>query len=143
MNLVVSTALDWVGTPYVHQASCRGAGCDCLGLIRGVWRELYGSEPVAVPPYTRDWNEPQGDEKLLHEARGLLIERDVRAIEPGRVLLFRMHGASVAKHLGIATSAGDMPRFVHAYQGRGVCETTLSAPWRRRIAAVFDFPTEA
>ncbi|MDG1118150.1 MAG: peptidase, partial [Flavimaricola sp.] len=29
---VVATARGWIGTPYLHQASCRGAGCDCLGL---------------------------------------------------------------------------------------------------------------
>ncbi|MEM1422329.1 MAG: peptidase P60, partial [Pseudomonadota bacterium] len=30
----------WIGTPYRHQASLRGVGCDCLGLLRGVWRAL-------------------------------------------------------------------------------------------------------
>ena len=42
----------WIGTPYRHQASCRGAGTDCLGLLRGIWRELIGPEPEAVPRYT-------------------------------------------------------------------------------------------
>ena len=28
----------WIGTPYRHQASLKGVGCDCLGLVRGVWR---------------------------------------------------------------------------------------------------------
>ncbi len=37
---VVAIARDWIGTPYVHQASAQGAGCDCLGLLRGVWRAL-------------------------------------------------------------------------------------------------------
>ena len=35
---VVAEARMWIGTPYVHQASALGAGCDCLGLVRGVWR---------------------------------------------------------------------------------------------------------
>ena len=33
-----------------------GAGCDCLGLLRGVWRSLYGDEP-AVPNYRADWRD--------------------------------------------------------------------------------------
>ena len=36
---IVDLARGWIGTPYLHQASCRGIGCDCLGLVRGVWRD--------------------------------------------------------------------------------------------------------
>jgi len=54
---VLALAEPWIGTPYRHQASLRGVGCDCLGLIRGVWRELYGSEPELPPPYAPDWAE--------------------------------------------------------------------------------------
>ena len=45
---VVERARAWIGTPYRHQASCRGAGTDCLGLLRGLWREMLGPEPEAV-----------------------------------------------------------------------------------------------
>src|SRR5690606_25246620 len=57
---VVEIAREWVGTPYRHQASAKGAGTDCLGLLRGVWREIYGAEPEPVPAYTADWSEPDG-----------------------------------------------------------------------------------
>lgn len=57
---VVALARAWIGTPYVHQASKLGGGCDCLGLIRGVWREVYGHEPESIPAYSADWSEPQG-----------------------------------------------------------------------------------
>jgi cell wall-associated NlpC family hydrolase len=40
---VVALARTWLGTPYHHQASLRGAGADCLGLLRGVYAELYGA----------------------------------------------------------------------------------------------------
>ena len=55
---IVAEALSWVGTPYRDQASCKGAGCDCLGLVRGVWRAVIGPEPEAMPPYSRDWTSP-------------------------------------------------------------------------------------
>src|SRR5881394_3419065 len=61
---IVAIARSWIGTPYVHQASLRGAGCDCLGLIRGIWRELKGYEPEDVPPYSLDWAEATGAETL-------------------------------------------------------------------------------
>lgn len=142
MSEVVEAARVWIGTPYMHQASRRGAGCDCLGLIRGVWRDLRGVEPVELPPYTRDWSEPAGREALLEAARRFLRERPIEPIMPGRILLFRMRQAGVAKHLGIVSTSYPAPRFIHAYSGRAVRETTLSQPWRRRVVAAFDFPEE-
>lgn len=140
-NEVAQAALEWIGTPYLHQASRKGAGTDCLGLIRGVWRDCIGREPVVPPPYTNDWAEPDGCEVLMDAARKWLVPRTDGALAPGCVLLFRMRKGSVAKHLGIVTATGAHPRFVHAYSGHGVVETTLSAPWRNRIAGTFEFPT--
>ena len=139
---IVAAARRWVGTPYRHQAAMRGAGTDCLGLIRGVWREVYGQEPGPVPTYSMDWSEPQRDEQLWRAARRYLTERPAAALEPGCVVLFRMRAGSVAKHLGIVTATGADCRFVHAYSGHGVIESPLSTPWRRRIVACFDFPQE-
>src|SRR6202008_328378 len=67
---IIAVARDWLGTPYHHQASVRGAGCDCIGLVRGIWRELYGADaPEALPAYTRDWAEASGRETMLEAAR--------------------------------------------------------------------------
>ena len=68
---LVSEAHLWLGTPYVHQMACRGAGCDCLGLVRGVWRGVYGAEPETPPAYSMDWSEPQGDEALWRAAAAI------------------------------------------------------------------------
>ena len=32
----VAEARAWLDTPFHHQASIKGAGCDCIGLIKGV-----------------------------------------------------------------------------------------------------------
>jgi len=140
---IVTAARAWIGTPYVHQASRLGAGCDCLGLLRGVWRELHGAEPEAVPAYSMDWSEPQGEERLWAAAlRHLGAKlRDDDAV--GDVILFRMRDGGVAKHLGIQSCVGQKPSFVHAYTGHGVVESPLSLPWRRRIVARFQFPEES
>lgn len=139
---IVAAARGWIGTPYRHQASVRGAGADCLGLLRGVWREVYGAEPEAVPAYTADWSEPAREERLWAAARRHLRERDPGApAEPGEVLLFRMRAGSIAKHLGILSRMGPDAAFIHAYSGHAVLESPLSAPWQRRIAARFAFPS--
>ncbi|WP_371153698.1 peptidase [Jannaschia sp. 2305UL9-9] len=141
MSVIVRTARSWIGTPYVHQGAVRGAGTDCLGLIRGVWTAVYGAEPEAVPAYTADWSEPQKQEVLWSAAaRHMVRVPPGRAFIPGECLLFRMRDGAVAKHLGILSRAGDTPAFIHAYSGHGVVESGLSAPWVRRIAARFDFP---
>ena len=135
----VAEARRWLGTPYRHQASLRGAGADCLGLLRGVWRALYGAEPIALPPYTADWSEASAREELLETARGLLRPAESE-LAPGDVLIFRMRAGGVAKHLGLVSEAGPAPRFIHAYSGHGVVEVALTIPWQRRIAARLTFP---
>jgi len=140
MNRVVAEAQSWIGTPYVHQATFKGRGCDCLGLIRGVWRATVGKEPSDVPTYTPDWSEPGGQEQLMAAASLWLDDASDAPWEAGQVLLFRMRGGAVAKHLGILSNAGAEPRFIHAYSAHGVIESPLSEPWRRKVVARYAFP---
>jgi len=140
---IIAAARSWIGTPYLHQASTKAAGTDCLGLLRGVWREVIGAEPVAVPAYSADWSEASGREDLLAAARAWLIAKPLADEAPGDVLLFRMRPGAVAKHLGIAARVGPDASFVHAYSGHGVVETALSTPWRRKVGARFQFPEGA
>ena len=139
----VIEARRWIGTPYVHQASVRLAGCDCLGLIRGVWRARLGAEPAGVPAYTWDWAEPQGDERLWRAAARYLRSKSLTDACAGDVVLFRMRPGAVAKHLGILSTQRDGPAFIHAYSGRGVVESPMSIPWQRRVVACFAFPEGA
>ncbi|MEP5760304.1 MAG: NlpC/P60 family protein [Litoreibacter sp.] len=137
---IVAVARSWIGTPYRHQASCKGAGADCLGLLRGVWRTVYGAEPEDVPPYSADWSEPQGEEALWDAASRHLLAKPFEQAESGDVLLFRMRSGAVAKHLGIFVSGSDKSEFLHAYSGQGVVMSALSGPWARRVVACFAFP---
>ncbi|AGI68373.1 putative gene transfer agent protein [Octadecabacter antarcticus 307] len=137
---IVTIARTWIGTPYVHQAARRGAGCDCLGLLRGVWAEASGAPLEPVPPYTSDWSEPQGDEVLWQAVADRLIAKPRDVPQPGDVLLFRMRQGAVAKHVGLQANTGQHATFIHAYQGHGVRESTFSAPWKRRLVARFSTP---
>lgn len=132
---IAACALAWLGTPYHHQASRKAIGCDCLGLLRGVWRELLGEEPEVAPPYSADWAEARGEETLLAAARRHFVPADV--IKPGTVLLFRWKAGTPAKHVGIATGNDS---FVHAYDAAGRVVQGSLRPWRRRLTATFDFP---
>lgn len=137
---ILAEARDWLGTPYQHQASAKGAGCDCLGLIRGVWRALYGAEPEIAPAYTPDWAERHGAETLLEAARRNMRETPLRLAAPGDVLLFRMEPQSPAKHAAILDEGA---RLIHAYWGRAVVHSRFAPWWQARAAAAFIFPGAA
>ena len=139
---IVAAARGWIGTPYVHQASLRGVGCDCLGLLRGVWREIVGREPETAPHYSPDWAEAATcgglrQEAFAEAAARHLVPIDADAFSAGDVLLFRWRDGLPAKHCAIATSASAI---VHAHEGAAVTEVPLGL-WRRRIAFAFRFPT--
>jgi NlpC/P60 family putative phage cell wall peptidase len=135
--VVVAAARDWLGTPYHDQASVKGVGCDCLGLVRGVWREVVGDEPLPLPRYSRDWGETGTREPLAEASRTVMLEVPVTEMTPGALILFRMRTGAVAKHCGILTAP---ERFVHAYERTGVIEERLDSAWRRRLAFAFLFP---
>ena len=136
---IIVLARGWLGTPYQHQASLKGVGCDCLGLVRGVWRERFGNEPEAPPAYAPDWAEAGLQETLADAGRRHLIEIPPLVFEEGDVLLFRWKPHLPAKHAGIATSRSTM---IHAQEGVAVSEVPLSDWWLSRLAFAFRFPTE-
>ena len=134
---VLAEARAWLGTPYRHQASLIGVGCDCLGLLRGIWRGLIGPEPEPRPAYGPAWAETHPGEPLLEAARRHLIPCEDARPEAGRILIFRWREGVSAKHCGIAAGP---ETFIHAHDGASVAEVALIPSWRRRIIAAFCFP---
>ena len=137
---IVTAARSWIGTPYRHQASLRGVGCDCLGLIRGVWREIVGADPEPVPGYSSNWAETSRGEPFLAAAQRHFTELTAADARPGDVLIFRMRSTARAKHAAIMAHGAEGPTFIHAYEGECVVENHLTAAWSRRIAGAFRFP---
>lgn len=133
-------ARTWIKTPYRHQASLKGAGTDCLGVLRGVWRELYDTEPEAPPPYQPDWYDLRRDDLLLRKAQQYLLPlKTLDLARPGDVLVFRMRPNMAAKHCGILSEAG---RMIHALSGRHVEEVTVNRVYWDRCVGAFRFPEE-
>ena len=134
----IEAARSWIDTPYRHQHSTKGAGCDCLGLIRGVYRELHDGEPEVMPNYSPSWGEVEGRELMLEAAARHLTPVPVADRQPGDVLIFRMRRGMIAKHCGIMVTPD---RMVHAYQGVDrVVECNLVPYWTSRIVGVFRYP---
>ena len=137
---IVEISRRWIGTAYCHQASLEGVGTDCLGLFRGIWRELYGTEPAPLPTYSPDWSVDQS-QRLLTAAQRYLAPVSDDQPKPGDVVLFRVKSKGPAKHLGILAGVDDGPRtFVHSYSLHGVVESALTPAWSRRVVGYFAFP---
>jgi NlpC/P60 family putative phage cell wall peptidase len=136
-DLIVAAARAWIGTPYLHQASLKHVGCDCLGLVRGVWRDVYGDEPELPPAYSADWAEASSVEAMADAARRHCRDVPCTDYQAGDLLLFRWRDHLPAKHAGLATSTETM---IHAQDGVAVTEINLSPWWRKRLAYAFRFP---
>lgn len=134
---VVAEALTWLGTPYRHQGRRKGVGCDCIGLVLGVWRAVHGEPPEQPGPYAPDWAEAGGEERFLRGVRRHFREKPAGEMATGDLLIFRWRPHLPAKHAGILVGRD---RFVHAYEGNAVSLSALVPQWRKRIAGVFSFP---
>lgn len=133
----IAEARDWIGTPYLHRASLKGQGADCLGLIRGVWRKVVGPEPQDLPAYAPDWAEATKAEQMADAAGRHMRAVKLEAIMPGDILLFRWRAGFPAKHAALLVTPD---RMVHAHDGAAVAEVYLAPWWRRRLAFAFAFP---
>jgi len=134
---VFAEAESWIGTPYRHGASTRGISCDCLGLVRGIWRALYDDEPENPGVYAPDWAEAASGDPLFEAANRHMQRRSDNNPQPGDLLVFRWRSDVAAKHLGIMANEN---RFIHAYEGHHVMASALVPQWRKRIAGIFIFP---
>jgi len=136
---IIRIARSWLGTPYHHQASLKGVGADCLGLVRGVYEELYGTKVSVTIDYSRDWGECNGREDMVTAAYKYLEPVPIENVSPGNVILIRWREGSVAKHSMIMTSYESA---IHAYDRSPVAEIRLNKWWRNKIAYCFAFPQE-
>lgn len=138
---IVGSARRWLGTRFLHQASVKGLGCDCLGLVRGVWRDCVGKEPCQDLTYSQNWSVSQGHDVLMDAIRNNFEPDLVDTERPGRVLVFRLVGSNHAKHLAISTGQiNGVPQMIHSYSTKGVVECQISAAWLRRCLGQFQFP---
>lgn len=125
---IINTCRQWLGTPYLHQQSLKGVGCDCLGFVKGVAQELgclpsnfddieplakgYGREPygMMVPLFKR-WCD------------------EVAKPEVGDILIFRIRRKP--QHCGFYLGE----TMIHARHR--VVEHRIDSGWSNRITNVF------
>lgn len=136
---VVQEARSWLGTPFVHQASRKGVGTDCAGLVRGVLRGLGGlpeerALPEAVFAYHR-----RADGVTLKRVCDEHLER-VSEPMPGDVALIRF--GKIPHHLGFIGDRRGLS-LIHALgpmKPSSVVEHTFDEMWRSRVVGYYRIP---
>jgi NlpC/P60 family putative phage cell wall peptidase len=112
---IITEARTWLGTRFHHRAWIKGAGCDCLGLIYGVYRAVGLVGEIEIPFYRPDQSYHRNEETYL---AGLLqYGHEVAHPEPGDVALFKY--GRLYWHAAIVIA---WPLLIHAFAERGeVC----------------------
>lgn len=133
---IAKEAETWIGTPFLWQASVKGAGADCKGLIAGVARACKRAEADSVEALAGDYGAIVPVNRL-RAGLARLFDR-VEDIQPGDVLLLKVGGQ--AQHLGLAAPIEGQPsRTIQAYHTgpRAVVairqpRDTIDSVWRWR-----------
>lgn len=138
---IVTIARRWIGTPYHHQAATQGVGCDCLGLLRGIWAEL-GNAPISmVPDYPPSWPKTQRHDRFAQRLAQYLRPIPLAQAKGGDVVLCRLRLGGPIVHAGVlAHQTPDQRSFIHAHSRFGVQETPYDPLWARLAQLAFRFP---
>jgi NlpC/P60 family putative phage cell wall peptidase len=147
-ELIVSTARQWVGTPFRHQGRRQSlpgqpGGCDCLGLLIGIAQELgltvcYRGEMVPLASLdSRSYSRLPRGEPLRQMLERYLIPVPSTELRPADAGLFLFEGAP--RHLGLFGEGeeGELT-LIHAYApAGGVVEHRFTPDWRQRLVAAY------
>ena len=127
--------------PIATRHRLRGVGCDCLGLVRGVWRELYRrASRKTLPAYS-----PRLGEARRREASGRggapasALSRPARSLCAGRCAAVPLARASAGQALRHRDERS-RPHDPCPGRRRRRARVPLTAWWRRRLAFAFRFP---
>ena len=142
---LVAEARMWVGTTFVHQHSAKGIGCDCMGLIRGIFLALGLAELDRlhlVPPEQIAYGPVPDGVTLRRGCESFLRPISLEDARPGDMMLFRFgrdpqHTALLGDYVHGGLS------LIHAlgpsHPGK-VVEHRLDDSWRRNIVAAYAIP---
>lgn len=143
-NQIVIEARAWLGTRFHHQASAKGVGCDCIGLVRGVGIAcgIYPADFLSLPEVQqfKGYSLLPSNRQLEKGCAMFAVPIAVDDAKPGDFVLMRFDGEP--QHLAILGDyAGGLLSVIHAYAGaRRVVEHRLDDVWAARVVAAFAFP---
>lgn len=140
---VAAVARRWIGTPFAHQASVRGVGCDCGGLVKGVALDLECITAAdfdrAFAPYAGYPRQPDGTLPVICDT--FMTRTDDAHI--GNVVLMNFADQGEPHHLAFVVDypADGSLGLVHALQRPGrVVFHRFSAEFKARVVQAYRLP---
>lgn len=137
---IISTAYEWLDTPYHHHAMVKGAGVDCAKLVAAcaLGTGLTTEEVIAtMPNYPVQWHLHNREEKLLEflDAYGCFAIAKAET-QPGDIVTFQF--GRTTSHLGIMVNE---TQFIHARYDIGkVVLNDFNDDWMARWTYTYVFP---
>lgn len=142
---IVACAQKWIGTRFAHQGRvCKTSqnnlgGCDCLGLLIGISRDLQLRTQEGKLIYKmdqRDYGIMTRNDTKLYDALSAIFKQTTSA-NKGDIVLLSMY--KWPSHLAILSHSASPMRMVHACSTAGmVIERVCDKKWLQKIYAVFD-----
>lgn len=136
---IIREASTWIGTRFRHQGAVKGVGCDCIGLIAGVAKNVGIPEAeafLADKEFRAYGREPQAHLLLAACAKYLdMVKLGDEQIGDIFVMRFRQD----PMHFGFL-SRRNPDYLLHTWAGvRKVTEHRIDDVWRGRIMACYRF----
>lgn len=139
--MLVEEARSWLGTPYVHGARVKGAGCDCATLLAECLIAAGVCDREAIGIYSADWWMHAGSERymigLLRNAGRMTEAVAYRSTDaqPGDLVLTKAAGSKLYNHGGIVTK---WPMIIHAIHPKvEEADASKHHMWAYRELAIF------
>ena len=135
---IILEAMDWVGTPYHHQARLKGVGVDCAQLVAGVAENVFPRlKPINTEVYSVEWHLHNKEEKMCEMIEKFKCTQvSLEEMQPGDIITFKF--GRVQSHMGILVTDG---QFIHARMDvKKVVINQLSGEWLERLGRAYKFP---
>ena len=118
-ELVIKEALEWERTPYHHLGRVKGAGCDCLTFLAGVFENCKLLPRIEVPHYAMQWHLNQKAE--LYKEGLLKYTKQIDGPRRAAIALWKVghtfsHGAIII----------EWPMVIHSFIRSGVVMCDVS-----------------
>ena len=142
---IVKEARSWLGTRFHHQGRVKTienykGGCDCLGLLMGVARDLELCSPVTgemlICYDQTDYSHFPDGVAFRAALKRYLKEIPLSDRKSGDIALF--HFDKNPQHVAIISDYQSNLGLIHCYaQARKVVEHRLDEAWKKRMVAVY------
>ena len=139
----------WIGTKFHHQGRLKKnqnfeGGCDCLGLLIGVIKELSLDKKISQ-------NIDEIDEKnyqriiktqiLEENMKKYFKKKSINSMEVGDIALFQFKNSENPHHIGIINQMNDKFTLIHAFLSvNEVVEHILDEYWKESIHSLYEIP---